>query len=72
MIEYNIKINSHSYTIIMHIENFKLKYNQTIVTWKWLHQHPCKNLAAHCGAGMASYHVLLFFNLSSLQKEFTV
>jgi hypothetical protein len=28
----NIKINSHNYTTIMHIENSKLKYNQTIVT----------------------------------------
>jgi hypothetical protein len=27
MIELNIKINSHSYTTIMHIENTKLKYN---------------------------------------------
>jgi len=56
----------------MHIENLKLKYSQTIVTWKGLHQHPCKNLAAHRGARMASYHVHLLFNLSSLQKEFSV
>jgi hypothetical protein len=56
----------------MHIENTKLKYNQTIVTWKGLHQHPYKNLAAHRGAGMASCHVLLIFNLSSLQEKFTV
>jgi hypothetical protein len=56
----------------MHIENTKLEYNQTIVTWKGLHQHPCKNLAAHRGAEMASYHILLIFNLSSLQEEFHV
>jgi hypothetical protein len=41
----NIKINSHSYTIIMNIENIKLKYNLIIVTWKGLHQHPITNLA---------------------------
>jgi len=28
----NIKINSRSYTTIIHIENTNLKYNQTIVT----------------------------------------
>jgi hypothetical protein len=56
----------------MHIENSKLKYNQTIVTWKGLHQHPCKNLATHRGAGMASCPVLLLFNLSSFQEEFSV
>jgi hypothetical protein len=56
----------------MHIENSKSKYNQTIVTWKGLHQHPIRNLAAHRGAGMVSCHVLLLFNLSSLQEEFTV
>jgi hypothetical protein len=68
----NIKINSHSYTTIMHIENTKLKYNQTIVTWKMVHQHPSTNLAAHRGAGMAYCHVLLLFNLLSLQDEFYV
>jgi hypothetical protein len=56
----------------MHIENTKLKYNQTIITWKGLHQHPIRNLAAHRGAGMASCHVVLLFNLSSLQEEFSV
>jgi predicted FMN-binding regulatory protein PaiB len=56
----------------MHIENFKLKYNQTIVTWKWLHQHPMTNLAANRGAGMTSCHVLILFNLSSFQEEFTI
>jgi len=56
----------------MHIENSKLKYNQTIVTWKWLHQHPVRNLAAHRGAGMASCYILILFNLSSPQKEFSV
>jgi hypothetical protein len=56
----------------MHIENSKLKYNQTIVTWKGLHQHPCKNLAAHRGAGIASCHVLLLFNLSSIKEEFSI
>jgi len=56
----------------MHIENLKLKYNQTIITWKWLHQHPIMNLAAHHDAEMASCHVLLLFNLSSLQEEFFV
>jgi hypothetical protein len=48
----------------MHIENTKLKYNQTIVIWKWLHQHPIINLAAHRDAGMASCHVLLLFSSS--------
>jgi hypothetical protein len=56
----------------MHIENPKLKYNETIVTWKGLHQHSCKNLAVHRGAGMASCHILLLFNLSGLQEEFFV
>jgi hypothetical protein len=56
----------------MHIENTKLKYNQTIVTWKRVHQHPSTNLAAHRGAGMAYCHVLLLFNLLSLQDEFYV
>jgi hypothetical protein len=56
----------------MHIENSKLKYNQTIVTWKGLHQHPMTNLAAHHGAEMAFCHVLLLFNLSSFQEEFTI
>jgi hypothetical protein len=56
----------------MHIENSKLKYNQTIVTWKGLHQHRMMNLAAHRGAGMASCHVLLLFNLSSLQEEISI
>jgi hypothetical protein len=31
----------------MHRENPKLKYNQTIVTWKGLHQHPIRNSATH-------------------------
>jgi hypothetical protein len=53
----------------MHIENPKLKYNQTIVTWKWLHQHPIGNLTAHRGAGMASCHGILLFNLSGLQER---
>jgi hypothetical protein len=56
----------------MHRENLKLKYNKTIVTWKGLHQHPIRNLAAHRSAGMVSCHVLLFFNLSGLQEEFSV
>jgi hypothetical protein len=56
----------------MHIENSELKYNQTIVTWKGLHQHPCKNLTAHRGTGMASCHIVLLFNLSSLQEKSTV
>jgi hypothetical protein len=56
----------------MHIENSKLKYNQTIVTWKGLYQHPLTNLAAHRGTGMASCHVLLLFHLSGLQEEFSV
>jgi hypothetical protein len=56
----------------MHIENIKLKYNQAIVTWKGLHQHPMTNLAVHHGAEMASCHILLLFNLSSLQEEFSV
>jgi hypothetical protein len=56
----------------MHIENPKLKYNETIVTWKWLHQYPITNLAAHCGARMTSCHVLLLFNLLSLQEEFSI
>jgi hypothetical protein len=30
------------------------------------------NLAAHRGARMASYHVLLRFNLSGFQEEFSV
>jgi hypothetical protein len=30
------------------------------------------NLAAHRGARMTSCHVLLLFNLSSLQEEFSV
>jgi len=72
MIEYKIKINSHSYTTIMHIENFKLKYNQIIVTWKGLHQHSIRNLAAHRGTGMTSCYVLLLFNLSGLQEEISV
>jgi hypothetical protein len=37
-----------------------------------LHQHPITNLVAHRVAGMASCHVLLLFNLSSLQEEFSV
>jgi hypothetical protein len=56
----------------MHIENTKLKYNQTIAMWKGLHQHLSTNLAAHRGARMAFCHVLLLFNLSSLQEEFSV
>jgi len=48
----------------MHIENLKLKYNYTIVTWKGLHQHLSMNLAAYRGAKMTSCHVLLLFNLS--------
>jgi hypothetical protein len=53
----------------MHIENPKLKYNQTIVTWKGLHQHLIGNLTAHRGAGMASCHGILLFNLSGLQER---
>jgi hypothetical protein len=53
----------------MHIENPKLKYNQTIVTWKGLHQHPIGNLTAHRGAGMASCHGILLFNLSGFQER---
>jgi hypothetical protein len=54
----------------MRIENTKLKNNQTIFTWKWLHQHPYKNLAAHRGAGMASCHVLLLFNFVKPPRGF--
>jgi hypothetical protein len=50
----------------MHIENTKLKYNQTIVTWKGLHQHPIRNLAAHRGAGMA---FAMFFSSSTCQAS---
>jgi len=50
----------------MHIENTKLKYNQTIVTWKGLHQHPIRNLAAHHGAGMAS---TMLFSSSTCQAS---
>jgi hypothetical protein len=56
----------------MHIENPKLKYNQPIVTWKGLHQHPIRNLTAHRGAGMASCHGILLFDLSGLQEEFSI
>jgi hypothetical protein len=56
----------------MHIENSKLKYNQTIVTWKGLHQHLIRNLSVHRGAGMASCHDILLFNLSGLQEEFSI
>lgn len=35
-------------------------------------QHPCKNFATHRAAGMASCYVLLLFNLSSLQEDFSV
>jgi hypothetical protein len=33
-----------------------------------LHQYPT-NLATHCGAEMTSCHILLIFNLSSLQRR---
>jgi hypothetical protein len=40
---------------------------------KMLHQHPIRNLASHRGARMTSCHVLLLiFNFSSLQEEFSV
>jgi len=54
----------------MHIENTKLKYNQAIVTWKELHQHPMTNLTVHRGAEMASCHVLLLSTCQASKKNF--
>jgi hypothetical protein len=68
----NIKINSHSYTTIMHIENTKLKYNQIIDTWKGLYQHPCKNYPLIVVLG---WPLAMFFSsstLSSLQEDFSI
>ena len=55
----------------MHIEkkNHKLRYNQAIITWKWLHQQPITELVAHGSARMTFCHVHLFFNSSSLQED---
>jgi hypothetical protein len=39
---------------------------------KWLHQHPITNLAAHRGDGIAFCHILLLFNFSNFQEEFSV
>jgi len=68
MIEYK-HLDQFSQLYNHHVyRNPKLKYNQTTVTLKGLHQHPIRNLAAHHSVGMAFCHVLLLFNLSSFQE----
>jgi hypothetical protein len=51
---------------------YSIDLSKKIVTWKGLHQHPITKLVIHAGARMASCHVHLLYNSSSLQEDLCV